>query len=108
MKKKIPSIAKAIPKAAPKRSMKCGQSRPNSKLSTVPVTAPTAKVIAIAFDQRRGRPHPAPPAAFEPDVVGDQDHRRQRYPEAGENDVEGEGEGHLLAGGEQIRRRRCQ
>ena len=49
----MPSIAKAMPKAAPKRSMKCGQSRPNSKLSTVPVTAPTAKVTAIAFDQRR-------------------------------------------------------
>ncbi len=53
MKKKRPSIAKAIPKASPKRSMKRGQSSPNSKLSTVPVTAPTAKVTAIAFDQRR-------------------------------------------------------
>jgi len=52
MKKKIPSIAKAMPKAAPKRSSKCGQSRPNSKLRTVPVTAPTAKVTAIAFDHR--------------------------------------------------------
>ena len=53
MKKKSPSTAKAIPKASPKRAMKCGQSRPNSKLSTVPVTAPTAKVTPIAFDQRR-------------------------------------------------------
>ena len=53
MKKKIPSIAKATPKTPPKRSMNSGQSRPNSKLSTVPVTAPTAKVTAIAFDQRR-------------------------------------------------------
>src|ERR1700753_846304 len=80
--KKSPSMPKAIPKAAPKRSIKRGQSSPNSKLSTVPVTAPTAKVTAIAFDQR--------------------------HAETGEDDVEAEREGHLLAGGEQIGRRRGQ
>ena len=32
--------------------MNFGHSRPNSKDSTVPVTAPTAKVTAMYFDQR--------------------------------------------------------
>src|SRR3954470_21337932 len=32
--------------------MNFGHSRPNSKVSTVPVTAPTAKVTAMYFDQR--------------------------------------------------------
>src|SRR5215208_5373889 len=45
-KKKIPSIANPIPKASPKRSTNLGQSRPNSKERTVPVTA---------FDQLRAR-----------------------------------------------------
>ena len=43
------------PNASPKRSMNRGQSRPNSKERTVPVTAPTAKRTATAFDQRRAR-----------------------------------------------------
>ena len=68
VKKKIPSIANAIPKASPKRSMKRGQSRPNSKLSTVPVTAPTAKVTAIAFDQRRASRIASSSSRFEPDA----------------------------------------
>ena len=84
--------------------MKCGQSRPNSKLSTVPVTAPTAKVTAIAFDQRRASSHRVLVAAScRPDVVGDQDRRRQGDAEAGEDDVEAERERHLLARGEQVR-----
>jgi hypothetical protein len=52
-KKKIPSIANAIPKTSPKRSMKRGQSKPNSKERTVPLTAPTANRTATAFDQLR-------------------------------------------------------
>ncbi len=52
VKKKRPSKAKGTPNAAPHCPMKCGQSNPNSKLSTVPVTAPTAKVTAMNFDQR--------------------------------------------------------
>ena len=50
VKKKSPSKAKGIPNASPHCSMKLGQSNPNSKLSTVPVTAPTAKVTAMYFD----------------------------------------------------------
>src|SRR5262249_61529805 len=44
------------------------------------------------------------------DVVGDQHHRREGDSERGEDDVEAEGEGHLLAGGEQIGRaeRHCE
>ena len=53
VKKKIPSKANAIPNASPKRSMNSGQSRPISNERTVPVTAPTAKVTATTFDQRR-------------------------------------------------------
>ena len=51
-KKKTPSIANSTPKTWPKRPVNAGQSSPNSKESTVPVTAPTAKVTATAFDQR--------------------------------------------------------
>ena len=51
-KKKIPSTVNGIPNAAPKRSMSSGHNSPNSKLRTVPVTAPTAKVTAMYFDQR--------------------------------------------------------
>src|SRR6266508_2811959 len=81
-KKKIPSIAKAIPKASPKRSIIPGHSSPNSKERTVPLTAPTANRTATAFDQRRAR---------------------ERHAEAGEDDVEGQREGHLVAGRQQVR-----
>ena len=50
VKKKIPSIAKPVPKTSPKRSMNFGHSRPSSKERTVPVTAPTANSTAAAFD----------------------------------------------------------
>ena len=52
VKKNSPSKAKGTPKASPQVAMNFGQSRPNSKLSTVPVTAPTANVTAMYFDQR--------------------------------------------------------
>ena len=51
-KKKRPSIANGIPNAAPNLPMKFGHSNPNSNVSTVPVTAPTANVTAMYFDQR--------------------------------------------------------
>ena len=64
-------------------------------------------------DRHRLRPAPRQPhrvvvAAFEPDVVGGEDDRRQGDPEAGEDDVEAERERHQLAGGEQVRLRRRQ
>ena len=40
---------------SPKRLNMPGHSRPISKLSTVPVTAPTAKVTAATLDQRWAR-----------------------------------------------------
>ncbi len=52
VKKKIPSNANGTPNAAPHWPMNLGHSSPNSKDSTVPVTAPTAKVTAMYFDQR--------------------------------------------------------
>jgi hypothetical protein len=52
VKKNRPSIANGIPNASPKRPMNLGQSNPNSNVSTVPVTAPTANVTAMYFDQR--------------------------------------------------------
>jgi hypothetical protein len=52
-KKKMPSIAKRTPKTSPNLAVNAGQRRPNSKESTVPVTAPTANVTAATFDQRR-------------------------------------------------------
>ena len=55
VKKKIPSSAKAGPKTSPKRLMNSGHSRPISKESTVPVTAPAANRTAATFDQRCAR-----------------------------------------------------
>ena len=52
MKKNKPSIVNGIPNAAPKRPMNVGHNKPNSNVSTVPVTAPTANVTAMYFDQR--------------------------------------------------------
>src|SRR4051794_30678648 len=49
----MPSIANSTPKTLPKRPVNSGHSSPNSKDSTVPVTAPTANVTATTFDQRR-------------------------------------------------------
>ena len=52
VKKKMPSKANGTPNASPHCPMKRGHSSPNSKVSTVPVTAPTANVTAMYFDQR--------------------------------------------------------
>jgi hypothetical protein len=52
VKKNSPSNANGTPKAAPHCPMNFGQSSPNSNVRTVPVTAPTAKVTAMYFDQR--------------------------------------------------------
>ncbi len=51
-KKNSPSKANGTPNAWPHAPMKRGQSSPNWKLSTVPVTAPTANVRAMYLDQR--------------------------------------------------------
>ena len=52
VKKNRPSKANGMPNASPHWPMNRGHSSPNSKLSTVPVTAPTANVTAMYFDQR--------------------------------------------------------
>ena len=64
-------------------------------------------------DRHRLRPAPGQlhrvlVAVLQPHVVGDQHHRRQGDAQAGEDDVEAQRERHLLARGEQVRRRRCQ
>ena len=51
-KKNRPSIANGMPNASPNRPMNLGHRSPNSNDSTVPVTAPTANVTAMYFDQR--------------------------------------------------------
>jgi hypothetical protein len=65
-KKKIPSIANAIPNASPKRSIISGHSRPNSNESTVPVTAPTANSTATHLDQWRARRRASASFRFRP------------------------------------------
>ena len=52
-KKNRPSTPNGSPSTAPYRRISPGQSRPISKDSTVPVTAPTATSTPIACDQRR-------------------------------------------------------
>ena len=52
VKKNIPSNANGTPNASPHLPMKRGHSSPNSNVSTVPVTAPTANVTAMYFDHR--------------------------------------------------------
>ena len=52
VKKNRPSKANGMPNASPHWPMNRGHSSPNSNDSTVPVTAPTANVTAMYFDQR--------------------------------------------------------
>ena len=52
VKKANPSSENGIPMIGPACFMNSGQSRPSSKLRTVPDTAPTANRIAAPFDQR--------------------------------------------------------
>ena len=95
VKKNSPSNANGTPNAAPHWPMKCGHSNPNSKLSTVPVTAPTAKVTAMYFDQRWASRSAAASSCLQRLVVGDQRHERPGHPERHEDDVERQGECHL-------------
>ena len=55
MKKNSPSTVNGIPNAGPQVPMNFGHRSPNSNVSTVPVTAPTANVTAMYFDQRCAR-----------------------------------------------------
>jgi len=52
VKKANPSSEKGIPMIAPAYAMKAGQSSPSSNESTVPLTAPTAKRIAVPLLHR--------------------------------------------------------
>src|ERR1700694_2113303 len=53
MKNANPSAENGRPKIAPEKAMNLGHSRPSSNASVVPETAPTAKRMPKAFDQRR-------------------------------------------------------
>jgi hypothetical protein len=55
VKKANPSSEKGMPMIAPAYSMKAGQRSPSSNESTVPLTAPTAKRIAVPLLQRFAR-----------------------------------------------------
>ena len=66
VKKKIPSSANGSPKTSPKRRMNSGHRRPISNESTVPVIAPTTKVTAATFDQRRASPSATASSRFSP------------------------------------------
>src|SRR5262249_36938774 len=96
VKKNSPSNANGTPNAAPHRPMKRGHSRPNSKLSTVPVTAPTANVTAMNRDHccasRR-----AASSSWRSALVGDQGEERPGHAERDEDDVERQRERHLAA-----------
>jgi len=51
-KKAKPSSEKGMPMTGPAKAMNSGHKSPSSKESTVPLTAPTAKRMAVPFDQR--------------------------------------------------------
>ena len=91
----MPSIANNTPNTSPKRPVNAGQSSPNSKERTVPVTAPTANVTATAFDQRCASLSASASFAAQAAVVRDQHHRRQRDAERRQDDVEAQRERHL-------------
>ena len=97
-KKKSPSTANGMPNAAPKRPMKVGHNNPNSNVRTVPVTAPTANVTAMYFDQRCASSLASASSRLIARQVRDQRHERPRDAERHEDDVEGEGERHLGSG----------
>ena len=103
-KKKIPSIAKAMPKASPKRFIIPGQSSPNSNESTVPLTAPTAKVTATTFDQRWASFMASASSCLRARYSAASVIAGKAMPEAGEDDVEPERERHLVARRQQVGR----
>ena len=78
--------------------MNRGHSRPNSKLSTVPVTAPTANVTAMYFDQRCASISASRVVVLDRPVVGDQGHEGPRHAERHQDDVERKRERHLRPG----------
>ena len=53
VKKAKPSSENGMPMIAPAKAMNRGHSRPSSKESTVPETAPTANRMAVPLAQRR-------------------------------------------------------
>ena len=71
-KKNTPSNANGMPNTSPHWPMNRGQSKPNSKLRTVPVTAPTAKVTAMYLDHRSARTMASPIVPLDTPIVRDQ------------------------------------
>ena len=106
MKKKIPSIAKGSPKTSPKRRMNSGHSRPNSNESTVPGDRADHEGDRRDLRPALGQLKRHVVAAPQPDVVGDQDDRREAHAEARQDDVEAERERHLAARGAEVGRER--
>ena len=95
MKKNRPSIANGMPNAAPHWPMNFGHSSPNSNVSTVPVTAPTAKVTAMYFDQRCASRSASSSSRLIARQFAIKRHARPRHAERDEDDVARERERHL-------------
>ena len=107
-KKDRPSKANGRPSTSPNVPISPGQSRPISKLRTVPETAPIANSTAETLAHRFGELERDRVVAHDAAPVHHEDHRRERDAEAGEHDVPAERERHLLPGGKQplgLRRR---
>jgi hypothetical protein len=90
-----PSSAKGRPTTSPKVRMKVGQSRPSSKESTVPETAPTAKRMLVPLAMRRDSSRHA--GSPEVEDVGHDHEQGQRHPRGREGHVERERDAHLGA-----------
>src|SRR3954447_731269 len=83
-----PSNANGRPSTSPKRPIRPGHSRPISKLSTVPDTAPMANRTADTLPQRLARPSAAGLVAQVPGRCNQEEKVRKATPKPPENNVQ--------------------
>ena len=100
-KKDNPSNANGRPRTSPKRPISPGHNRPISKLSTVPDTAPIANNTADTLDHRLASRTATGSLRTIPRRYITKDHRRERHPEARQDDVPPQRHRHLFTGRQQ-------
>ena len=101
-KKAMPSSANGRPITSPNSDIMPGHSRPISKLSIVPDTAPTANRTAETLAHFFASTSASCIVVLEAAPMQHVDQRREGHAEARQDDVETERERHLVAGGHQF------